>query len=262
MVQLPSENHLFPQLPLSPIPVSQKFCLCSDPVLPPLSLPAIPTASHGLPLRHHPVLQRMNSVFSFDEFTSGSVLPISLGFVQDKDTFSSRTSTEIRILDTPVKFPHSDYRIPAQFSQFSEVFAAIVGYEAKVNPLVDKLYCYVMKKIPFLCCTPERRLHLLHVFQLTIDQGWVDAGVTQRNPGCHVDGFQGARVWPKVVAEHSYTVSDCVPTVFYPQPFRIEGLNPEVDDFFGHFDQQANESRAHRLTPYEIALFDWSVKSP
>jgi hypothetical protein len=42
-----------------------------------------------------------------------------------------------------------------------------------------------------------------------------------REAPVHVDGFQGSRWSPKVRNNHTYTVSDELPTAYYPQPVPV-----------------------------------------
>lgn len=91
---------------------------------------------------------------------------------------------------------------------------------------------------------------------LTVDQGTVPAGNTQRRGGIHVDGFQGVRQSPKYEPDHSYLVSDVLPTVFYKQPFETRHLNDEHHNFFVEMDGQGYELNAQRANPYEVNLMD------
>jgi hypothetical protein len=56
--------------------------------------------------------------------------------------------------------------------------------------------------------------------------------------GCHTDGFQGARITPKLRSDRSYVVSNTLPTVFYLQPFAVGHLDPARHNFFLDFDRQ------------------------
>ena len=52
---------------------------------------------------------------------------------------------------------------------------------------------------------------------ITIDQGLIEPGNTQRKGGAHVDGFQGARINPKNEINYSYIISNLTPTACYDQ---------------------------------------------
>lgn len=95
---------------------------------------------------------------------------------------------------------------------------------------------------------------------LTVDQGLVKAGMSQRHGGCHVDGFQGARINPKVEEDTTYVVSDVCPTEFFVQSWELDGLDLMKDNVFLHMDQQAKLHRMWapgakhvvRCSPYDV----------
>jgi len=157
--------------------------------------------------------------------------PIAISDIHNHFKFSRHG--DIRVLDMPIKFPGSnEYRIPRELHQLDEIIAKCVSFEHHINPHVgDQYYAY-----------------------LTIDQGEVPAKTYQRKPGCHVDGFQGARVKNKRPVNRSYIVYDCIPPVFYAQKFRTDHLNEETDNFFLSFDEQASDVHAITYDPYQIIL--------
>ncbi len=157
--------------------------------------------------------------------------PVVIDSVPDHIQFSSPKS--IRILDMPVKFPGEDYRLPLDAVQFMATIQSVIDYEHSINSNADDCYAY-----------------------LTVDQGYIEAGATQRKQGCHVDGFQGARVTKKLPINRSYVVSDMVPTAFYVQPFHVERLDERYDNFFSEFDRQAQPERVWHPSPYDITLMD------
>lgn len=151
-----------------------------------------------------------------------------------KDVFSRPNG--LRILDLPIKMKGSnEYRVPEELAQFAEVIQKVIDHEHAMmsEEKLEKYYAYV-----------------------TIDQGWVDPGTTQRKPGCHVDGFQGSRIHDKTSINHSYVVSDSTPTVFYSQSFDFDHLSDETHDFFKEMDRLADDSFAIRPEPYQVALMD------
>jgi hypothetical protein len=94
---------------------------------------------------------------------------------------------------------------------------------------------------------------------LTIDQRWVAPGTLQREAPCHVDGFQGARWTPKCRTNHTYTVSDVLPTAYYVQPFDFSKLDERLHDYFWEMNAQvADTNEAHRYQPgpAELTLMD------
>lgn len=158
--------------------------------------------------------------------------PIVIDNVDNTSKFTRHS--DLRVLDMPIKLPgNSDYRVPSELGQFDEVIAKMVSFEHAINPNVDKYFAY-----------------------LTIDQGGVPANTCQRNPGCHVDGFQGARIVPKRPINRSYIAYDCISPIFYPQEFRTGHLNESTDNFFSSFDEQADETAAITFDPYQIILMN------
>lgn len=142
--------------------------------------------------------------------------------------------SDIRVLDMPIKFAGSnDYRIPKELTQFEELIAKAVSFEHEINPGIKDYYAY-----------------------LTIDQGDVPANSYQRKPGCHVDGFQGARIAPKRPVNRSYIAYDCIPTVFYPQYFQTYHLNEAKNNFFLSFDEQADPMSAITFDPFQLILMN------
>jgi hypothetical protein len=158
-------------------------------------------------------------------------LPVSLGMISGRRNFSR--PSDLRILDLPIKFPGTNYRIPQECTQFVGVIQEIAAYEMAMNPLAHLFYAY-----------------------LTVDQAPVKKGETQRKPGLHVDGFQGARIQPKIMIDHSYVVSDSNPTVFYSQTFQVDHLNEAIHNFFLDFDKQAQEEMTWKPQPFEICLMN------
>lgn len=157
--------------------------------------------------------------------------PMIVDEVINEGRFSRRSN--VRILDCPIKFPNSEYLLPKEASQFDEVLAKMIAFEHHINPNVDQYYAY-----------------------LTVDQGWVKKGELQRKGGCHVDGFQGSRIYPKRAINRSYVVYDCIPTVFYMQPFRVANMDERYVDFFDEFDHQAMKAGEVFFDPYRILLMN------
>jgi hypothetical protein len=132
-----------------------------------------------------------------------------------------------------VKFPDLDeYRLPRALEQFSHTIQRIVDFEHAVNPKHGEYHAY-----------------------LTIDQRWVAPGTLHREAPCHVDGFQGARWNPKCLTNHTYTVSDVLPTAYYVQPFDFAGLDERLHDYFWEMNAQvADTNESHRWQPADAEL--------
>ena len=64
---------------------------------------------------------------------------------------------------------------------------------------------------------------------------------------------------PNVETNHTYTVSDVLPTAYYIQPFDLSALDERVHDYFWEMNAQVAETdEAHRWQPQpaEITLMD------
>jgi hypothetical protein len=169
-----------------------------------------------------PIIQVLNQPFELKNFKIPR-RPVSLGVLspQELAVLASPTGAP-RTLDLPIKFPGSDFRIPKELAMYAPIIRRAANYEAAVNPsCYDEYYCY-----------------------LTIDPGWVEPGVLQREAPCHVDGFQGARWNPKVRGNHTYTVSNAVPTAYYVQPFDFDLLDEAKHDFFWEMNRQVAETNS------------------
>lgn len=183
-----------------------------------------------------PIVRALNKPYEYREFEIVRA-PLSVGPVAIEARKAFEQPTGVRVLDMPIKFPGSEVRLPAAFTGFTPVLQQLLDFELAINPsCYDEYYGY-----------------------LTIDQGWIDNDELLREAPCHVDGFQGARWEPKVRCNHSYTVSNCVPTLYYVQPFDFRGLDPAVHDYFWEMNcQVADTNSAHiwRPAPWEITLMD------
>lgn len=167
--------------------------------------------------------------------------PVSVGLLDTKElsifTQPFEKSGGARVLDMPIKFPDNpEYRIPRALAQFAGAIQKIIDFEHHVNPHHADYFAY-----------------------LTIDQRIVQAGTLHREAPCHVDGFQGARWNPKCYNNHSYTVSDVLPTAYYVQPFDFTGLDESKHDFFWEMNAQVadtNEAYKWQSQAAEITIMD------
>ncbi|MFA6049992.1 MAG: hypothetical protein WC761_02240 [Candidatus Paceibacterota bacterium] len=170
--------------------------------------------------------------FCISKFNAPNPLIKVIGEVWNASNFCRPDG--LRILDMPIKMAYNnEYRMPPELDGFYSTIADILNYEHRHNPYVDQCYAY-----------------------LTIDQGLVMPGTTQRNPGCHVDGFQGARITEKTVVNRSYVASCCLPTVFYNHGFDLTALDPSKHDFFLEMDRLAQEENAFQPNPFQIVLMN------
>lgn len=174
----------------------------------------------------------MNELWD-DKHFSDNNNPINIGTIKNKEKFS--LNSNIRVLDMPIKFPNNEeYRIPEEISQFESLIKQIAEFEHSFNPNINDLYCYI-----------------------TIDQRVVESDQFTRKKGLHVDGFQGARIPSPLIIDHSYIVSDVLPTIFYNQTFNVgENWDKNCYNYFLGFEEQINENVKFSFNPYEIALIN------
>ncbi|MFO0617651.1 MAG: hypothetical protein U0414_33965 [Polyangiaceae bacterium] len=184
-----------------------------------------------------PILDDLNSVWDLARFHVPR-RPIRIGVLEpgERAAFSLRGRAP-RTLDLPIKFPGSAFRVPSEFEQFRPVIQRVADAEARLNAACfDEYYAY-----------------------LTVDQGLVRPGALQREAPCHVDGFQGARVRPKTRINHSYVVSDALPTVYYEQPFDFSALDEAKHNFFWEMNRQVAATKsafAWSPEPFELSMID------
>lgn len=156
--------------------------------------------------------------------------PVPVGTIEDRAAFSKPTPS---VLNIPIKMPGTGFNIPAELEQFREFLQKIIDHEAAVNPELGEFYAY-----------------------LTVDQNVVRKGATQRRPGVHIDGVQGARYPVKLPPEHLYSVSDTLGTVFYDQVFDLTRLDPAKHHVHAELERQAREEHAIRVPDFQIAFWD------
>lgn len=173
--------------------------------------------------------ETINSVWNKDEYKMVH-RPVIVGEIRRWEQFSSPVE---RVLDMPIKFPGTEYRVPKNLDHFWGSITTCIREENRINPKHDQFYAY-----------------------LTIDQGWVLPNQTHRTSGYHVDGMQGARINPKVTIEHSYLASNTLPTVFCPQPFYVTDLDEDTHNFFATFEKQALVRNEMVFPDYTIILQD------
>ncbi len=156
--------------------------------------------------------------------------PIPLGPLVNKKLFSSKTPS---VLNMPIKMPHSSVRVPIELQSITEFLQKIFDHEARINPKMDEFFVY-----------------------LTVDQRPVAAGTTQRGAGVHIDGVQGARYPIKLPPEHSYSASDTLGTIFYPQVFDLRNVDPAVDNVHDKIYDQLDPSKRMITQDYEIYFWN------
>ncbi len=183
-----------------------------------------------------PVVRCLHSIWNLAEFEVPRS-PVSLGALTADEIAVFATQDAVRVLDMPIKMPDcAEYRVPRALAQFAGALQRIIDVEHRVNPHHADYHAY-----------------------LTVDQRWVAPGTLHREAPCHVDGFQGARWSPKCRTNHTYTVSDLLPTAYYVQPFDFRALDERLHDYFWEMNAQvADTNEAHRWQPCpaEITMMD------
>lgn len=183
-----------------------------------------------------PIIACLNTIWDFGQFMVPRV-PVSLGMMNEEELAVFGTPGATRVLDMPIKFPGSNFKIPKALEQFRGAIERIAHFEAAANPgCFDEYYCY-----------------------LTVDQGPVKPDTLQREAPCHVDGFQGARWVEKERVNHTYVVSDALPTTYYPQEFELSRLDVAKHNFFWEMNRIVAETKsasAWRPKNGEINLID------
>ncbi len=187
----------------------------------------VPTSPDGR------VVAGIHGTFDVRELRDHPRRPASLGVLNAAELAQLTIDGAPRVLDLPIKLPDlAEYRLPRALAQFAPTIQRIIDVEHLINPHHAEYHAY-----------------------LTIDQGWVEPDALHREAPCHVDGFQGARWHPRAHTNHSYTVSDVLPTAYYVQPFDLTALDETKHDFFWEMNAQvADTSEAHRWQPQPAEL--------
>lgn len=178
-------------------------------------------------------LNNINQLWNESNFEKIN-LPHNLFSLDATEIAAYSTGKDIRILDMPIKFPGSDYKIPHELVALSPLIKKIVAHEHNINNDIDNYYCY-----------------------LTLDRRLVRSGNTTRKSGIHVDGFQGARLGEKLPVDHSYILSNVLPTLFYNQPFKVEKeWDKSCHNYFEGFEKQKRENNVIAYLANTVLLMD------
>ena len=158
--------------------------------------------------------------------------PLVFEEIDDKDAFTYGTS--VNTLDMPIKLAgQKEVRVPVELEADREAIQKWVNFAASNLPdWVDR------------------------IFYITTDRRRIRRGSSQRRPGIHTDGFQGARYQKKNPPDIVALVHDHVPFVSYAQSFDFTGLNTGKHDFHAEMSRQADESNAVPSENYKMYVFD------
>jgi hypothetical protein len=176
---------------------------------------------------------RIHTLWNENEFDKIN-LPVVLFHLNNDEINMSSKLQDIRILDMPIRFPRSDYRIPHELESLTPLIQKIAFHEHCINQYVDDYYCYI-----------------------TLDRRLVKSGQNTRKAGIHVDGFQGARLEHLLPIDHSYLIYDTLPTIFFNQEFHIESWwDKNIHNYFEGFEQQKKEECSIQYPCNTVLLID------
>lgn len=160
------------------------------------------------------VMDEMNTLWDISRFKLPHT-PVSFGEISKEAQREFLTDKPVRVLDMPIRFPGTDYRIPAELGYIAKALQECIDVYESVHPEPARGYCY-----------------------LTFDHKIIKQGILMREAPAHVDGFQGARWVPPRVVNNTITIDSCLPTVYYPQPFDFDELDVAKHDFFWEMNRQ------------------------
>lgn len=181
-------------------------------------------------------------------------LPLPIAMLRDQTSFSKRNkfpenlprsdilkgkiirpgeADGLNVKNMLVRPSNGEMKLPQEAEQFREVIEAAMAFDRQVNPNSESFNIYI-----------------------STSQGEVSAMQGQRRMGAHTDGFQEHDVTYNEarIIDHTYIVSDSVPTEFFNQPFEVGKRSG--NEALKFFDETANNGAVVRLQPYVIALMD------
>lgn len=137
------------------------------------------------------------------------------------------------VADVPIKFPHSEGRLPNELSGIQKIVQDALDYEKAINPDYDKFFIY-----------------------LYVDQRIIYESESHRHPNAHVDGIQGREYPIKLPTAHAYLLSSDTPTLFFPHAFDFSGVDVNTTNFLPIFEKQADHSKIYQPLPGQMVVFD------
>lgn len=186
----------------------------------------------GITVEHGPddvLVNDLNVPFSMDRYKVPR-RPLNCGVLDPWERSAFVAPSDARnVLDMPIKFPGSDFRLPMEYAQWASVVQRVADAEWALNKrCYDEYYCY-----------------------MTLRRERVPKGGQGHYAPCHVDGFQGARWTPKVRTNHTYTITNALPTTYFVQPFDLSALDVAKHDVFWEMNRQvALTNSAHAWSDY------------
>lgn len=178
-------------------------------------------------------LNTINTLWDEENFSKIN-LPKVLFQLNEEQIIAYTQQEHMRVLDMPIKFPSSNYRIPQQLLHLLPLIQKIASHEHFINEKINDYYCY-----------------------LTLDRRIVKSGKTTRKEGIHVDGFQGARLGEKLPIDHSYLLYSNYPTIFFNQSFKVEKQwDKTCHNYFEGFENQKLPSKEVVYPNHTVLLID------
>lgn len=139
-----------------------------------------------------------------------------------------------RVLDLPLKKPGDSLIIlPLELQATSAFILKVLSFVAETHPeALDRSYIY-----------------------LTTDNSTMAPLASQRNPGMHVDGFQGSRLKELLPVDHSYICWQGISPLFYPYSFNFDNLDISIHDVFREAKIQTKEQKYKPLMGKENTIY-------
>lgn len=181
-----------------------------------------------------PLVNPKNSLYKtlFETFDKENYLyprlPVDLGSWADLSKISTPN-----VLRLPLKNKGTKYHIPVELADLRDLLEFVINYEKNINPYHEDVFCHI-----------------------TVDNSSVKAGEYHRFPGFHGDGFQGTKLTPKIMPEHSYIFVTSPPTELCLQPFFLQHLDDAKHNMFLEMDRQAQPQNIYKSLPGHLYLFD------
>jgi hypothetical protein len=180
----------------------------------------------------HPFYQHHDKPFCKEKYLY-STIPLHIGEFKIKFI----DSDIINVLRCPIKISgNRTIYLPDKLLFLKDFIEYCCVYENCFNKRFDELFAHI-----------------------TVDYKIIKAGDTQRVPGWHVDGFQGAKFPIKHEIEHSYLWASKGGTEFCVQPFFISHIDDSKYLIFDEMNKQANgpifkclDSNVYIIDPYMV----------
>ena len=180
-------------------------------------------------MRHHPFYKHHDEIFEKELFLYSN-LPVHIGGFSIKWNKNHITN----VLRCPIKNSgNRSIYLPKELGFLKDFVTYCCNYENTFNEQFNDLFAHI-----------------------TVHCDDVKEGKSQRVPGWHVDGFQGAKFPQKHKIEHSYLWSSSSGTEFCVQPFMISHIDDSKYMIFDEFTKQAKEENLWKMLDSNIYIID------